>query len=131
MASKTRVNFYGGSELLQKLEKAGANIEKEIIKAIHRGNEKPKQDMLSFIQSHRDTGVTEDSWVEEIESKDGVIYSRIGFSVRKGGIASIFLNLGGLHTPPTYFIDKAVENNIDVIKRAQENALKEAFKELL
>lgn len=132
MAGKTRVEFYGGADLLQRLEKAGADLEKEIVNAIKRGNEKPKKEMLSFIQAHRATGVTEESWVEEIEREnDGVIFSRIGFSVRKGGIASIFLNLGGLRNPPTYFIDKAVENNIDEIKREQERALREAFKEFL
>lgn len=132
MAGKTRVEFFGGSDILQRLEKAGANLEEAIIKAIQRGNEKPKKEMLSFIKYHRRTGITEDSWVEEIEQdKNGVIFSRIGFSARKGGIPAIFLNLGGLHTAPTFFIDKAVEDNIDEIKREQEKALQEAFKGLL
>lgn len=132
MAGKTRVEFFGSAEILKNLEKAGANIEKVVIEAIQKGNEKPKQDMLSFIRQHKRTGVTENSWVEEIDQdKDGVIYSRIGFSAKKGGFPAIFLNLGGLHTQPYYFIDKAVEDNIDEIARIQQEALEKAFKEFM
>lgn len=132
MAGKTRVEFFGSAEILQKLEKAGANLDKVVIEAIRKGNEKPKRDMLDFIKRHRRTGITEASWVEEIEKgNDGVIYSRIGFSARKGGLPAIFLNLGGLHNEPYFFIDRAVEDNIDEIARIQREALMEAFKGLV
>lgn len=133
MANKARVEFYGSSELIKKLEKAGANIEKEIINALHKSIQKPKEEMISFMQSKpkNKTGKTVSSWVEEIKSENGQIIMEAGFSTRKGGIASIFWNLGTPYRSPTFFVDKAVENNVDEIKRIQEEALKNAFRELL
>lgn len=133
MANKARVEFYGSSELIKKLEKAGANIEKEIINALHKSIQKPKDEMISFMQSKpkNKTGKTVSSWVEEIKSENGQIIMEAGFSTRKGGIASIFWNLGTPYRSPTFFVDKAVENNVDEIKRIQEEALKNAFRELL
>lgn len=133
MANKATVKFYGGADLVRKLEKAGANIEKEIIRAVSRSVEKPKAEMIEFMQTQpkNKTGRTVSSWTEEAKTKGGKIIIEAGFSARQGGIAAIFWNLGTPYRAPTYFIDKAVENNLDEIKRIQEEALKEAFKELL
>lgn len=133
MANKARVQFYGTAEILKKLDRAGANIEKEIINALHKSIQKPKEEMISFMQSKPEhkTGKTVASWVEEIKEENGQIIMEAGFSTRKGGIASIFWNLGTPYRTPTFFVDEAVENNLDEIKRIQEEALKEAFKGLM
>lgn len=128
---KAYIDFYGTSELLKKLEKAGANLEKEIVNAIDKSVQKPKKEMLDFAKKHKQTGDTERSWTEKLTSKNGVVEFAMGFSVRKGGLPAIFLNLGGMYTEPTFFIDKAVEENVDEIKRIQIEALEKAFKELL
>ena len=129
--TKAKIDFYGTSEILQKLEKAGANVEKEIVKALQKSVEKPKNEMLDFVKSHKYSGQTEESFIEEIVNKKGVISLKLGFSVRKGGIAAIFLNLGSPRNPPSFFIEKAIENNIDYIKNEQEKALQQAFKDLV
>lgn len=131
MGGKTRVDFYGGEDLLQKIEKAGGNVEEALITALKKSLEKPKQEMLDFIKQHHLTGVTEDSFVEEIEIDKGVITARIGFSVKKGGLPAIFLNVGTPKMPPTWFIDNAVEQNIDYIFSEQKKALQDALRELL
>jgi HK97 gp10 family phage protein len=133
MSNKAKVEFYGTSELLKKLEKAGANLEKEIANALSRSIQKPKEDMINFMQTKPEhkTGRTVNSWTETIEEKDGVIYMTAGFSVRKGGIASIFWNLGTPYRTPTFFVDKAVEENIDEIKKIQLETLNKAFKGLM
>lgn len=133
MAGKTRVEFFGTSELLQKLEKAGANVEEEIVNALKKSVQKPKNEMIEFMrtQPKRKTGKTISSMVEEIKEENGKVFCEVGFSVRKGGIASIFWNLGTPYKRPTYFIDKAVENNIDEIKRSQLEALKKSLGGLL
>lgn len=133
MSNKAKIEFFGTTELLKKLEKAGANLEKEIANALSRSIQKPKDDMINFMQTtpEHKTGGTVNSWTETIEEKDGVIYMEAGFSTRKGGIASIFWNLGTPYRTPTFFVDKAVEENVDEIKRIQEEALRAAFKELL
>lgn len=127
---KTSVDFFGSSELLKKLEKAGANIEKEIANALKKSVQKPKNEMLEYIKQHHRTGVTEDSFVEEITIEKGKVNCSIGFSVRKGGLPAIFLNVGTPKIKPSFFIDNAVEQNIDEIKRVQLEVLQNAFKEL-
>lgn len=133
MANKARVEFYGSTDLIKKLERAGANVEKEIINALHKSIQKPKEEMIEFMQSKpkNKTGRTVSSWVEEIKEENGQIIMEAGFSTKKGGVASIFWNLGTPYRKPTFFIDNAVENNVDEIKRIQEEALKEAFKGLI
>lgn len=133
MSNKAKIEFFGTAELLKKLEKAGANLEKEIANALSRSIQKPKEDMINFMQTKPEhkTGRTVNSWTETIEEKDGVIYMEAGFSVRKGGIASIFWNLGTPYRTPTFFVDKAVEENIDEIKKIQLETLNKAFKGLM
>lgn len=133
MSNKAKIEFFGTAELLKKLEKAGANLEKEIANALSRSIQKPKDDMINFMQTKPEhkTGRTVNSWTETIEEKNGVIYMTAGFSVRKGGIASIFWNLGTPYRTPTFFVDKAVEENIDEIKKIQLETLNKAFKGLM
>jgi HK97 gp10 family phage protein len=133
MSNKAKVEFYGSADLIKKLEKAGKNLEKEIINALQKSIQKPKDEMIDFMQTKPEhkTGKTVSSWVEEIKEENGMIFMEAGFSVRKGGIASIFWNLGTPYRTPTFFIDKAVEENIDEIKRIQEETLKQAFRELM
>lgn len=133
MANKARIDFFGDSEFIKKLEKAGANVEKEIINALQKSAELPKKEMVEFMQTKpkNKTGRTNKSWKEEIKEKNGLITMEVGFSTRKGGIASIFWNLGTPYRSPTYFVDESVENNIDEIKAIQLECLQKAFKELM
>ena len=131
MGGKARIDFYGSSELLKKLERAGANVEKCIVDALQKSVEKPKQEMLDYIRQHKLTGQTEDSFTTEIKHEKNKVYLKVGFDIKKGGIAAIFLNYGTPKIAPSWFIDNAVENNLDEIKRAQIDALNKAFEELM
>ena len=128
---KSRVEFYGTSEILKKMGAAGANVEQACVDALQKSIAAPKAEMLDFIRAHKLTGVTENSFVEEIRQEGNKIYLELGFSIRKGGIAALFLNLGTPRIAPTWFIDNAVDHNIDAIKKAQLDALKEAFRGLV
>ena len=132
MAGKSKIEFFGSTELLKKLEEAGGNVEEAITTAIRKSAVKPSNEMLGFIRGHKRSGRTEDSFTEEIKSKDGVITAEFGFSVRKGGLAAIFWNVGTIRQAPKahWFIDNAVENNIDEIIKAQNDALMRSFKDL-
>lgn len=127
---KSRIEFFGTSELLKKIEQAGKNVEKACEDALRASVQTPKQEMLEYIQQHHLTGQTEDSFVEEIKNENGKIYCEVGFSIRKGGIAALFLNLGTPKIKPSFFIENAVDYNIDKIKADQLKALNEAFREL-
>lgn len=130
--SKASVEFYGSSEIIKQLESAGADVEKEIINAIRKSAVKPSNEMLGFIRQHKRSGRTEDSFTEEVKSKDGVIEASFGFSVRKGGLASIFFEVGTPRKAPpaSYFISNAIDNNIDEIIAEQNKALMKSFREL-
>lgn len=130
MGGKAKIDFYGSSELLKKLEKAGANVEQCIVDALQKSVEKPKAEMLDYIRQHKLTGQTEDSFETEIKHEGNKVYLKVGFDIKKGGIAAVFLNYGTPKIKPSFFIDNAIENNIDDIKRAQIEALNEAFKGL-
>ena len=127
---KSKIEFFGTSELLKKIEKAGGNVEKACADALRASVQTPKQEMLEYIRQHHVTGQTENSFVEEIKNKNDKIYCEVGFSIRKGGIAALFLNLGTPKIKPSFFIENAVDHNIDKIKADQIKALNEAFREL-
>ena len=132
--AKSTIGFQGDVELLKKLEEAGANVEQEIIKAIQSSARKPSDEMLTFMRKHKRRKVgTLESWEETIKSKKGVVNAEFGFSVRKGGLASIFWNYGTPRQAPSahWFIDNAIEKNIDEIIEAQNVALRKAFKEFM
>lgn len=131
MGGKAKIDFYGTSELLQKLEKAGGNVEKAIVNALKKSAEKPKAEMLEYIRQHKLSGATEESFTEEIKSEGDKIYMKVGFDIKKGGLPAVFLNYGTPRIAPSFFVDNAIENNIDEIKRVQLEALNNAFKELL
>lgn len=128
---KSKIEFFGTSEILKRLEAAGANVEQACVDALRASVAAPKAEMLDFIRAHKLTGQTEDSFVEEIRQEGNKIYLELGFSIRKGGIAALFLNLGTPKIAPTWFIDNAVDHNIDAIKKAQLDTLHEAFRGLM
>lgn len=130
MGGKAKIDFYGSSELLKRLEAAGANVEKCIVDALQKSVEKPKEEMLQYIRRHKLTGQTEDSFTTEIKHEENKVYLKVGFDIKKGGIAAIFLNYGTPKIAPSFFIDNAIDHNIDEIKRAQLEALNKAFEEL-
>lgn len=130
MGGKAKIEFYGSSELIKALERAGANVEQCIVDALQQSVEKPKEEMLQYIRRHKLTGQTEDSFTTEIKHDGNKVYLKVGFDIKKGGIAAIFLNYGTPKIAPSFFIDNAIDHNIDEIKRAQLEALNKAFEEL-
>ena len=127
---KSKIEFFGTSEILKKIEQAGGNVVKACEDALRKSLDKPRAEMLEFIRAHKATGQTEASFVEEIKREGDKIYCEMGFDIKKGGIAALFLNLGTPKIPPTFFIDNAVDHNIDEIKKTQLDALQKAFREL-
>lgn len=128
MANVAKIDFYGSSELINRLEKAGKNAIDEIIKAVDESSKPVEDDLKSFMAGHRRTGATINSYFKEITTEGNVIKLRMGFDSKKGGLGAIFLNLGTPYIAPSFFIDKAVEENVDKIKRIQQETLANAFK---
>ena len=132
------IEFYGFKELLEKIEKAQLNVEEAVKEAVQKSAEPVKRDMDGFMIKHSPpngspwaTGETRRSWEEKMSSRGDTITYKIGYSIKKGGLPSIFLNYGTPTNEPSFFIDHAVDDNIDEIKRIQEEALKEILKGLI
>lgn len=125
-----KIEFFGTSELLKKLEAAGANVEQCVIDALQKSVEKPKAEMLDYIRQHRQSGATEESFTTEIKKEGDKVFLKVGFDIKKGGLPAVFLNYGTPRIQPSFFIDKAIDDHIDEIKQAQLEALNDAFKGL-
>lgn len=126
------MDFYGSSELLKKIDRAGGNVEDAISRAVARSMDAPKKDMLEFIKKHHVSGATEESFGETpFEWKNGVLKYAVGFNIKKGGIAALFLDVGTPTMDAHFFIHNARYKNLTKIRDAQEAALKEIFKELI
>jgi len=127
MAGKAQITFYGDKQIIDKLDSIGANVEKVCLEALKKSIQLPKQEMLDFIKEHRRTGTTEESFKEEFSVENGVISCYVGFDLPKG-LPALYLNVGTPTIEPTFFIDKAVENNLDEIRNIQLKYISEMFK---
>lgn len=126
-----RMEFYGSSELIRKIETLGGNIEGAVVKALKAGAKLPYEDMKSFAEQHIKTGdMAHSLTIGEPVIKNGSIKMKVGFVVKQGGLPAIFLNYGTPMISPTFFIDKAFEDNADAIKELQEEALKGVLREV-
>lgn len=126
------MDFYGTSELLKKIEAAGGNVENAVSRAVARSMEVPKRDMQAFVSRHHLTGATERSFDETpFEWKNGLLKYAVGYNMKAGGIAALFLDVGTPTMRPYFFINQTVEKNISQIRDAQQAALREIFRGLM
>lgn len=120
------VEFYGFDELIKKLDKSESQIKKAIEKSMKRSSVYPKKDMLDFIKKHHLTGLTESSFKDlEIYWDKTICKGDIGFSIDRGGIAALMLDIGTPKIKPKFFIYYAVSNNRKLMREEQEKALNE------
>ena len=136
--SNIEINFYGFDEIAENLTKSKELLATAVEEAMKKSIEAPKADMLNFMEQHtkteqhKKTGHTIESWTESIKNENNIVRVDIGFLATPAnkyqGLPAIFLNHGGLRNDPYYFIDNAVNNNIDKIKEAQITAIREVFK---
>lgn len=125
MSSKIKIT--GVSEIVKKLEKMNADVEKAVVDAVKESSKPVENELLAYIREHKYSGLTEESYVAEFRSEKGKSYVRIGFSVRDGGIAAIFLNYGTPRMAPSYFIQHALDKYEGQINSSVQRALKELY----
>lgn len=125
-----RIDYYGTDEIIQKLDRLGVDVKEELKNALLKCAEKPVQEMRDFIATnHHRTGATENSLIVRTEDDDdnGKVFVRVGFNLNKEdgkpGLPALFLNYGTPTQEPTFFINKIIENDIDEIKRIQQETL--------
>ena len=129
----------GLDELAKELAHLGDDLRPQIIKALRESMEPVGKQMQEEMKKHTkpngkgwSTGATYNAFVSEQvkeKRKDRVTW-RVGYSVRKGGLAAIFWELGGAHIKPTFFMDKAAYDNLDVVRQKQQEVLEKRIEEL-
>ncbi len=125
------VEISGMSELLQKIEKAGGNVNQACAKAVDNCLELVGLHMQLFMAEHKLTGDTYDSYEQIMASiKDNKVEAMVGYNVKKGGLPAIFLDVGTPKQKPYFFRYYAIENNQKEIQRIQRDTLNDILKEL-
>lgn len=125
------VEISGMSELLQKIEKAGGNINQACAKAVDNCLELVGMHMQLFMAEHKLTGDTYDSYEQIMASiKDNKVEAMVGYNVKNGGLPAIFLDVGTPKQKPYFFRYYAVENNQKEIRRIQKDTLNDILREL-
>lgn len=96
MANKTRIEFEGFDEVIARLTKLDGDIKGVTEKALRETHKAITKKAETAIAPHKETGATEKSLKRnaEIEWVGSEASVRTGFSIRNGGLASIFLMYG-------------------------------------
>lgn len=96
MANKTRIEFDGFDEVIKRLEKLNGDIKGTTEKALKETHKIITKQAREAIVPHKETGVTEKSLYTkgEVEWIGTLASVETGFSIRNGGLASIFLIYG-------------------------------------
>lgn len=96
MANKTRLEFDGFEEVIARLSKLEGDVKGITEKALRETHKVITKKAETAIAPHKQTGATEKSLVRNAEIKwaGSEASVRTGFSIRQGGLASIFLMYG-------------------------------------
>lgn len=96
MANKTRIEFEGFEEVITRLTKLDGDIKDVTEKALRETHKVITKKAETAIAPHKQTGATAKSLVKnaEIEWVGSEASVKTGFSIRQGGLPSIFLMYG-------------------------------------
>lgn len=96
MANKTRIEFEGFEEVIAKLTQLEADVKGVTEKALKETHKVITKKAETAIAPHKQTGATEKSLKKNAEIKWAGSEASVetGFSIRNGGLASIFLMYG-------------------------------------
>lgn len=123
MSTKLKFEFEGFDELIEKLINLGGDVRKTAEKALKECHKQVTKDALQAITPHKDTGVTEKSLYTDgkVEWTGTQASIPVGFSIRKGGIASIMLMYGTPRMPK----DKNLYNALSPKSKKLESKVKQ------
>ncbi len=138
--NKLTINFKGFEEYYEKLDRLGANLGKVTEKALQESYDFMTPNIEEAIQPHHLTGDTEKSLQKKSKVEwDGVTaYIRVGFSIREGGLASIFLMYGTPKNSPSHMdADRQLydsvygENTRKKVKKLQKEIFDEELRKAM
>lgn len=110
MSSKMELKFTGMKEYMERLQRMDKDIKKISENALKASAAEVTPGVHKGINPHNLTGATEESIVNDktVDWVGDVAEIKVGFSIRNGGIASIFLMYG----TPTIEPDMELYNSI-------------------
>ncbi len=96
MSNKTRIEFEGFDEAIARLTKLNGDVKSITEKALKKTHSIITEKAEEAIAPHKETGLTEKSLHRQanIEWAGTLASVETGFSIREGGLASIFLMYG-------------------------------------
>lgn len=125
------IEMYGMSELLKKIEQAEGKVDEAVKKAVDNSLEYVGMKMQLFMMGHRLTGETYSSYEQvKAQIKKGKVEAITGYDLNKGGLPSIFLDVGTPTQRPYFFRYYAIENSSKEIAEIQRKTLEEIFEGL-
>lgn len=134
MANKkkyTMLDFHGFEDMIKKIEKAGGSVDQVAKDLTYMAFNIINPELKAFMSQHKQTGATEKSLVPaNIEAYRGRFTTKIGFSISKGGLPALFLDIGTPKQQPHFFISKAFSKNHKKIREEQEKALQKILSEI-
>lgn len=124
-----QIEFYGNDALLRMLEEMEESVVQAMAVAVEASVAPVEKDLHHFTDvEHKLTGETEDAYVKKGFNKKAdakTINAWIGYDVKKGGEAAIFLQVGTPKMAPHHFITHAYHNNKDEVIEIQQKALED------
>lgn len=129
--NKLTIDFSGFEEMFEKLDRVGANTKQITEDALQASYEAVTPTIKAAIKPHHFTGQTEKSLAEneKVEWEGKTAYIKVGFNIRKGGLASIFLMYGTPKMSPDRKLYNAIYGS--ATKKKVKQIQKEVFQEEL
>lgn len=125
------IEMYGVSELLKSIEKAGGKVDEAVKKAVDASLDLVGVKMQLFMQQHKQSGETYDSYEQVPAKVDGYkVTGEVGYNIKNGGLPAIFLDVGTPKQKPYFYRYYAVENSAKEIKELQQQTLNEILEGL-
>ncbi len=127
-----KIQLYGVSELLQKIEKAGGKADVAVKKCVENSLTQVGMKMQLFMMEHRFTNETYNSFeILPVKlNKDGKVTGSAGYDVEKGGLPAVFLDVGTPNQQPYYFRYYAINNSRKQLEEIQRATLREILEAL-
>lgn len=127
-----KLDLNGVKELLERLQKAGGNIDAAAEKALVESAQPFMEDLKRGIQKHHRTGLTEASLKDptQIEREGNRLTLNVGFDLGKGGLPALFIEHGTPRIKPQPFIQPAIRKNQTKSRKIQQAVLTKLLKEI-
>lgn len=133
MAKNTmKLDLKGVSDLLERIQKVGGNIDAAAEKALVESAKPFVEDLKSGIKKHRRTGFTEASLNDptQLQREGNQLTLNVGFDLGKGGLPALFLEYGTPHMKPDPFIRPNIQLNQSKARKIQQEILSQILEDL-